>query len=80
MIIFTMQNVAWPNYYRSLVNIILDNKAPYVYKHKNEKVIKIEISTSFSKKISCFVKQKTNALHINRKVCKITKHVEVSDL
>ena len=35
-IIFTIQNVAWPNYYRSLVNIILDNKALYVYKHKNE--------------------------------------------
>ena len=33
---FTIQNVAWPNYYRSLVNIILDNKALYVYKHKNE--------------------------------------------
>ena len=25
-----------PNYYRSLVNRILDNKALYVYKHKNE--------------------------------------------
>ena len=35
-LLFTIQNVAWPNYYRSLVNIILDNKALYVYKHKNE--------------------------------------------
>ena len=31
MLIFNIQNVAWPNYYRSLVNIILDNKALYVY-------------------------------------------------
>ena len=36
MIIFTIHNVAWPNYNRSLVNIILDNKALYVYRHKDE--------------------------------------------
>ena len=36
MIIFTIQNVAWPIYYRSLVNRISDNKALYVYNNKNE--------------------------------------------
>ena len=50
MIIFTIQNVAWPNYYRSLVNIILDNKALYVYKHKNECDIKLKSTQLFLKK------------------------------
>ena len=42
----------------------------------------IKINTAFSKKISCFFRQKkqTNALHANRKLYKSTKHVEGSDL
>ena len=32
MLISTIQNVVWPNYYRNLVNGILDNKALYAYK------------------------------------------------
>ena len=32
MLISNIPNLAWPNYYRSLVNRILDNKALYVYK------------------------------------------------
>ena len=31
MVIFTIKNVALANYYRSPVNIILDNKALYMY-------------------------------------------------
>ena len=27
----TKQNVVWPNYYKNLVNEILNNKALYVY-------------------------------------------------
>ena len=57
------------------VNIILDNKALYVYKHKNESAQLFP-----KKKRYCFFRQKTNALHINRKLFKSTKHVEVSDL
>ena len=38
------------------------------------------MKTAFSKKISCFFRQKPNALHINRKLNKSTKHVEGSDL
>ena len=30
MMIFTIQNVVWPNYYRSLVNRIIDSNALYV--------------------------------------------------
>ena len=44
------------------------------------KSYKIKINTAFSKIISCFFRQKTNVLHINRKLYKITKRVEVSDL
>ena len=29
MLIYILPNVAWPNYYRSLVSKILDNKALY---------------------------------------------------
>ena len=53
MIIFTIQNVAWPNYFKSLVNINLDNKAlMYINIRMNKwsKIDKIEINTAFSKK------------------------------
>ena len=30
--ISTIQNLVWPNYYRNIVNGILDNKALYEYK------------------------------------------------
>ena len=32
MLISTIQNVVWPNYYRNIVNEILDNKVLYAYK------------------------------------------------
>ena len=78
MIIFA--NLAWPNYYRRLVNRILDTKALYVYKHKNEYVIKNQNQHSFCFKKSCFFRQKTTALHISRKLYKSTKHNEGSNL
>ena len=71
--------MAWPNYYISLVNIILDNKALYVYKHKHECDVKLKSTQLFLKKISCLFRQKTNALHI-KKLYKNIKHVEGSDL
>ena len=66
LLTFTIQNVAWPNFYRSLVNRICDSKALYVINIRMKKIYKIKINTAISKKRSCFFRQKTNTIHINR--------------
>ena len=73
MVIFIIQNVAWSNYYMSLVNIILDNKALYEYKHKHE------INTAFSR-IILLLQTEKNVLHMNMNLYESTKQVEGSDL
>ena len=82
MIIFTMQNVAWQNYYSSLVNRNIDNKALYVYINiRMNKWYQTKINIAFSKNYILLLQTEKKCIpHKYEIIYKSTKHVEGSDL